>query len=66
MVSCSADYTVHMWKLHTGEETMVFEGHNSDVEGVAVDSRWMLCCSLMTNLCVCGMWAAEGSLCLAA
>ena len=35
VVSCSDDKTVRMWKLHTGEETMVFE-HTSNVQGVAV------------------------------
>ena len=37
VVSCSDDNTVRMWKLHTGEETMVFE-HTSVVQGVAVTS----------------------------
>ena len=35
VVSCSYN-TVRMWKLHTGEETMVFKGYDNNVYGVAV------------------------------
>ena len=41
------DHTIHMWKLHTGEETMVFKGHTDAVTGVAVTrdgSRLVSCC----------------------
>ena len=41
------DGTVHMWKLHTGEETMVFKGHTQGVFGVCVtrDGSRLVSCS---------------------
>ena len=48
VVSCSADQTVRMWKLHTGEETMAFEGHTTyGVTGLAVtrDVSRLVSCS---------------------
>ena len=40
--------TVHMWKLHTGEDTMVFEGHSGTVNDVTVsrDGSRLVSCSL--------------------
>ena len=48
VVSCYIDSTVHMWKLHTGEETMVFKGHHDGVSYVTVTrdgSRLVSCFS---------------------
>ena len=40
-------HTVHMWKLHTGVETMVFEGHTFSVNDVDVsrDGSRLVSCS---------------------
>ena len=45
--SCDVGKTVHMWKLHTGEDTMVFKGHSEDVYDVAVtrDGSRLVSCS---------------------
>ena len=47
MVSHYADYSVYMWKLHTGEETMVFEGHTNFVRDVTAtrDGSRLVSCS---------------------
>ena len=47
VVSYYSDGTVHMSKLHTGEETMVFKGHTSDVLDVAMtpDGGRLVSCS---------------------
>ena len=47
VVSHYRDDNVHMWKLHTGEETMVFEGHTNYVFGVCAtgDGSRLLSCS---------------------
>ena len=47
VVSYYRDDTVHMWKLHTGEETMVFKGHTERVFGVCVthDGSRLVSCS---------------------
>ena len=48
VVSCyQRDDTVHMWKLHTGEETMMFKGHTMNVSGVDVtrDGSRLVSCS---------------------
>ena len=47
VVSYYCARTVHMWKLHTGEETMVFEGHTDVVLGVDVtgDASRLVSCS---------------------
>ena len=47
VVSYYDDHTGHMWKLHTGEETMVFKGHTERVFGVCVtrDGSRLVSCS---------------------
>ena len=45
VVSYYDDFTVHMWKLHTGEETMVFKGHTSRVLDVTCGASRVVSCS---------------------
>ena len=46
VVSYYRDGTIHMWKLHTGEETMVFEGHDAVYDVVVTrDGSRLVSCS---------------------